>query len=66
VTPGSRIPIYSSGDLAESSATHAFVLPWHFREYIIEDESDFLEKGGTLIFPVPFPVEVRKNSVTKI
>ena len=66
VTPGSRIPIYPAGELAKSSATHALVLPWHFRDFIIEDESDFLRNGGVLIFPVPSPEEVRKNSITKI
>ena len=29
------------------------VLPWHFRENIVEREKDFLRKGGKLIFPLP-------------
>ena len=29
------------------------VLPWHFRESIIEREQDFIQRGGRLLFPLP-------------
>ena len=29
------------------------VLPWHFRDNIIERESAYLKSGGKLFFPLP-------------
>ena len=29
------------------------VLPWHFRDFIINKEKNFLKKGGHIIFPLP-------------
>ena len=29
------------------------ILPWHFRENIIEREKEYLIKGDKLIFPLP-------------
>jgi hypothetical protein len=29
------------------------VLPWHFRQAIIEREAEFLAAGGKLLFPLP-------------
>lgn len=53
VTPGSRIPIVSP-EIARSSAPDVyFVLIWHFRKEIIEDEREYLERGGKFIFHLP-------------
>ena len=30
------------------------VLPWHFRNSILEREKDFINKGGKFIFPFPY------------
>ena len=52
-TPGTRIPIISE-DKARAMKPDAFlVLPWHFREGIVEREAGFLRNGGKLIFPLP-------------
>ena len=32
---------------------YMLVLPWHFKDYIVKRERDFLKKGGKLIFPLP-------------
>jgi hypothetical protein len=29
------------------------VMPWHFRENLIEREEQFLQRGGAMIFPLP-------------
>jgi hypothetical protein len=29
------------------------VLPWHFKEIIIQREKDYLAGGGKIIFPLP-------------
>jgi hypothetical protein len=52
-TPGTGIPIVSEIQAREMRPDYFLVLPWHFREGIIEKESDFLSIGGKLIFPLP-------------
>ena len=32
---------------------YLLVLPWHFRDEIIEREKEFLQNGGKIIFPLP-------------
>ena len=29
------------------------VLPWHFKNEIVNSEKEFVRKGGNLIFPLP-------------
>ena len=53
VTPGTRIPIVEAKDLRNFRPDYAIVLPWHFRSFIIEDEKEYLNSGGKLIFPLP-------------
>ena len=52
-TPGSNIPILSEKEIKSSNPDYLLVLPWHFRENIIDREKEFLRKGGKLIFPLP-------------
>ena len=52
-TPRTHIPITDKVGIESLNPTHKIVLPWHFREFIIAKESDFLKKGGKLIFPLP-------------
>lgn len=53
VTPGTRIPIASEDEVKADRPDYMLVLPWHFRETILEREVDYLEQGGRLIFPLP-------------
>jgi len=53
VTPGSGIPIMSEAEVHAANPDYLFVLPWHFRDGIIEREADYLRAGGRLIFPLP-------------
>jgi hypothetical protein len=32
---------------------YMLVLPWHFKDGIVQRERSFLEAGGRLIFPLP-------------
>jgi len=52
-TPGTKIPIVSEARLIEDSPDYLLVLPWHFREHVIEKCRAYLEQGGHLIFPLP-------------
>ena len=53
VTPGSNIPIISADESRKMKPDYYLVLPWHFREGIVDKEQEFLASGGNLIFPLP-------------
>jgi len=52
-TPRTHIPITDKTEIDLLNPTHKLVLPWHFRESIIDREDQFLKRGGSLIFPLP-------------
>jgi hypothetical protein len=54
VTPGTHIPIIISEAEARAMNPDFFlVLPWHFKNGILEREKAFLERSGKMIFPFP-------------
>lgn len=52
-TPGTLIPIDSEDKLTGERPDYYMVLPWHFRNNILEREKVFMENGGKFIFPLP-------------
>ena len=52
-TPGTGIPIISEADARAMGPDYFLVMPWHFRDNLIEREADFLRSGGKMIFPLP-------------
>jgi hypothetical protein len=52
-TPGTLIDIVSEEDAKKDMPDYMMVLPWHFKEFIVEKEKDYLDKGGKLLFPLP-------------
>lgn len=52
-TPHNYIPIASEREIKDAGADYLVVLPWHFRENILEREAAYLASGGNLIFPLP-------------
>lgn len=52
-TPGTDIPILSEAEMHAQNPDVLLVLPWHFRDNLIEREQAFLAKGGKLLFPLP-------------
>lgn len=53
VTPGTHIPIVSEAEARAMKPDFFLVLPWHFKNVILEREKEFLERGGKMIFPFP-------------
>jgi hypothetical protein len=53
VTPGSHIPIISEAEARAQKPDFFLVLPWHFKNGILEREKEFLAGGGRMIFPFP-------------
>jgi hypothetical protein len=53
ITPGTHIPIISEAEARAMKPDYFLVLPWHFKEGILNRERDFLSSGGKMIFPFP-------------
>jgi thiol-disulfide isomerase/thioredoxin len=53
-TPGTNIPIISEAEAHAMKPDYFLVLPWHFKNSIVERESAFLLNGGKFIFPLPY------------
>ncbi len=52
-TPGTLIPIISEEQAHAKKPDCLLVLPWHFRENLIQREAAYLCSGGRMIFPLP-------------
>ena len=52
-TPGTNIPIISEDAMHAMKPDVLLVLPWHFRNNLIEREQNFIQNGGRLLFPLP-------------
>lgn len=52
-TPGTHIPIISEAEARAMKPDYFLVLPWHFKEGIVQREQEFLNNGGKMIFPFP-------------
>ena len=42
------------------------VLPWYFKEEIVDREKEYIESGGSLLFPMPYAHLVTKDGEIKI
>jgi hypothetical protein len=52
-TPGTNIPIISETEAKAMNPDYFFVLPWHFKNSILEREKEYITRGGKFIFPLP-------------
>jgi SAM-dependent methyltransferase len=55
-TPGTSIPICDEKELLEEMACEksiGVVFPWHFRNSIRKATSDYVSRGGKILFPLP-------------
>jgi hypothetical protein len=52
-TPGTHIPIISEAEARAMNPDYFLVLPWHFKDAIVQREQAFLAEGGRMIFPFP-------------
>ena len=52
-TPGTHIPIIPEAEARAMQPDYFLVLPWHFKDNIVQREASFLSSGGKMIFPFP-------------
>jgi hypothetical protein len=53
VTPGTCIPIEPEDDVRARGPDIMLVSPWHFKDFIVKKEKQYIENGGSLLFPLP-------------
>ena len=52
-TPGSKIKIISENEARKMDPDYFLVLPWHFKNFIVNKEKKFLDNNKKIIFPLP-------------
>ena len=52
-TPGSKIKIISEHQAKKFKPDYYIILPWHFKNFILNKESKFKLEGGKFILPLP-------------
>lgn len=51
--PGTHIPIYAPGKIFETKPDYVLILPWNFKEEIVNQMHKIREWGGKFVVPIP-------------
>lgn len=52
-SPGLHLPIVAAGELVGRMPDYALLLTWNFADEIIEQQAEYLTRGGAFVIPVP-------------
>ena len=63
---GSDIELISEENARSKNPKAFLVLPWNFKEEIVKREKEYLDNGGQLMFPMPYPHVIDKNGEKKL
>ena len=63
---GTDIELISEDKAHEMKPDSMLVLPWYFKNEIINREKNYIQNGGELFFPMPYPHYVNKDGEHKI
>ena len=65
-TLGTDIEIISEDKAHELNPSCILVIPWNFKEEILEREKDYIRNGGKMLFLMPYPHYITKDGETKL
>lgn len=65
-TLGTDIELISEEEARKKNPACIFVIPWNFKNEIVEREQEYLRKGGRLLFIMPYPYVIDENGETKL
>lgn len=65
-TLGTDIELISEEDARKKNPACVFVIPWNFKAEIVDREKEFVQKGGKMLFIMPYPYYVDKNGEHKL
>ena len=65
-TLGTDIEIISEEKAHELNPSCVIVIPWNFKEEILEREKDYISNGGKMLFLMPYPHYITKDGETKL
>ena len=65
-TLGTDIEIISEEKAHELNPSCVIVIPWNFKEEILEREKDYIRNGGKMLFLMPYPHYITKDGETKL
>ncbi len=51
--PGTRIPVYSPDKIFETKPDFVLILPWNFKDEVIQQMRDVRDWGGQFVVPIP-------------
>jgi hypothetical protein len=65
-TLGTDIELISEEHARSLNPSCMLVLPWYFKDEIVEREKEYISSGGKLLFPMPYPHLVTKDGEIKV
>ena len=65
-TLGTDMLLISEEEARKKKPVCMFVVPWNFRTEILEREKEYIERGGKLLFIMPYPYVIDKNGEIKL
>ena len=65
-TLGTDIELISEEKARDLNPSYMLVLPWYFKDEIVKREQQYLEDGGSLLIPMPYPHIVNKGGEVKL
>jgi 2-polyprenyl-3-methyl-5-hydroxy-6-metoxy-1,4-benzoquinol methylase len=65
-TLGTDMLLISEDEARRKAPTCIFVIPWNFKAEIVQREKEYLEKGGKMLFIMPYPYVLSKDGETRL